>query len=301
MYRYFRFRQRKQRFAVWYKQITMADHPVIYSLEKKLKVDNIKWLLASIKTSVVSCGVVVLVRVAYTSRSQQRLVFPLDSPLFAFLNIVQILLRLCISLRVSSKGAWQTSFPPFAVRPVGGRPARSRMLNGRMRCTVPGKTVRMGIMLWSSEFVINTHYEHRPLHHCCDEIDNPCAPSGPSKSAEEAGREQETTWSLNAHHRYTQTSDVLQVVGSPDLGHILHTSKGSSHDTEEIGPESEVIRDGDEEDSRDDHNDEAVENAEQANHDGGLPSRGITTKLLWGYICLSIAEEDQEQNETSPR
>jgi hypothetical protein len=41
-----------------------------------------------------------------------------------------------------------------------------------------------------------------------------------------------------------------------------------------------------------------MQNTEQSNHDGGLPSGSFTTEVFCGNIGFSISKEDEEKNET---
>lgn len=91
---------------------------------------------------------------------------------------------------------------------------------------------------------------------------------------------------------------MLEVVSRPYLGDILDRSQNGSHDSEEIGPESEVGRQGNIEDAGYNDNDQAVQHAEESNNDCGLPSGRVASKLLGGDIGILIPEEDEKEHET---
>lgn len=242
-------------------------------------------------------SVVTLVRVAYSARPQQRLTLPLNGAFLALLDIVEVFLRLGVPFRMTRERTRQASLPTLRVGSGGrGSPGSARVLNRRLRRAVD---VAVGIALAapSRVFVVDAHDEHRALHRRRDQVDEPGAPAFPAQASKQACREQETAGCLDAHHGNAETSHVLKVVGHPNLWHVLDGSQDSSHDAEQISPEDKVIGEGDEEDARQDDHDEAMENAEETDQDGRLPSRSISAEFLWRNIGLSITEEDEEKNE----
>lgn len=92
---------------------------------------------------------------------------------------------------------------------------------------------------------------------------------------------------------------MLKVVGHPNLGNVLNGSQNGSHDTEEVGPEVELVRHGNGENTSQGNDNQAVKNAEATDGNGRLPSGALSTKLLLGDVGLTIAEEDEEEHKAA--
>lgn len=90
---------------------------------------------------------------------------------------------------------------------------------------------------------------------------------------------------------------MLEVVGGPDLWHVLNGSQGGSHDAQEVGPEGKMRRQGDEEDASDDNHDQSVENTEEADDDSSLPRWRVAPKLFRWDVGILVSEENEEQDE----
>lgn len=245
------------------------------------------------------CRVIVSVRIAYPAWPEQGLVLPRNRPLFPLLDIVQVFLGLSIPLGMSGEGAWETSFPTLRVRPAGLRATVSAgvMLNRRVRSTVD-VAVDVALTTAVREFVVDTHDQNRPLHGRCQKVNDPCAPTCHSQPGVEAGCEKVPAGRLNAHHGNAQTADVFQVVRCPDLWHILDSGKDGCHDSEEVGPVIELLGQGEIKDAGEDDDYQAMKYAKTTHSGSGAPVWSSSTQLILRNIRLSIAKEDQEENET---
>lgn len=149
------------------------------------------------------------------------------------------------------------------------------------------------------EFVVDGHAQEDALHEGRQDKDAPGAPTFPTQSREQAAGEEKATRGLNAHHRNAQAADVLDVIGRPDLGHILDCREGTSHDPKKVRPKVEVLMEGNAEDASEDDDEEAVNQANRADHDGGALRRRVGSELFIGNVGVFVAEKDEEENEAA--
>lgn len=94
---------------------------------------------------------------------------------------------------------------------------------------------------------------------------------------------------------------MLEVVGHPYLRNVLNGGQSRGHETEEVGPEVELVRQGNGKHSRQCNHNQSVEDAEAAHGEGGLPSGALSAKLILGHVGFAVAEEDEKQDEATAR
>lgn len=90
---------------------------------------------------------------------------------------------------------------------------------------------------------------------------------------------------------------MLEAVGHPYLRNVLDSGQSCSHDAEEIGPDVELVRQGNGKYARQCNHNQSVKDGEAANSESRLPSWTLPAKLFLRHVGFAIAEEDEEQNE----
>ena len=213
--------------------------------------------------------VVVSVRVTNATGFEQWCRFRSRVAFLAVQDPRELLWGIGISLWVRSIAAGRVVIEAISVQVIPCRAharGRRRIVSTRLNLVVDGEV------------------EQDPLHHGCQQEYAPRTPAAPAQPCEETAGKEQSARRLDAHHRNTKTSDVLQMIRGPDLREVLHRGKKCSHDPEHLSPQREGIRRNGGEDSRDHDHGKTVKEGQRGHQQGSLPPRRLAAKLLLRHV-----------------